>query len=73
MLSTIVAKMRRRLSKDETRLDSIETYCTNMSASIKSLKIQVSQLDNELKTQAKGKFPSDTKQKPGDHCMAITL
>ena len=64
---------RGRFSKDEARLDSIETHCTNMSATIKSLEVQVGQLATELKNQQKGKFPSDTNQNPRDHCKAFTL
>ena len=54
-------------------MDNIETYCTNMSATIKSLEVQVGQLASELKNQQKGKFPSDTEQNPRDHCKDITL
>ena len=64
---------RGRFSKDDASLHSIETYCTNMSATMKSLETQVGQLVNELKNQQKGKFPSDTKQNPRDHGNAITL
>ena len=46
---------------------------SNMSATMKSLEVQVGQLATELKNQKKGKCPSDTKQNPRDHCKAITL
>ena len=64
---------RGRFNKDEARLDSIETHCTNMSATMKSLETQVGQLVIELKNQQKGKFPSDTEHNPRDHYKAITL
>ena len=73
MLSTFIKETRRRFSKDEARLDNIETHCNNMSATMKSLEVQVGQLATELKNQQKGKFPSDTEQNPRDHCKAITL
>ena len=64
MLSTFLVETRGKFNKDEARLDNIETHYSNMSASIKSLEMQVSQLASELKTQIKGKFPSDTEHKP---------
>ena len=56
-----------RFSKDEARLDSIETHCTNMS-----VVVQVGQLVTDLKNQQKEKFPSDTELNPKDHCKTIT-
>ena len=41
---------RGRFNKDESHLDNIETYCSNMSASIKYLEVQAGQLASELKT-----------------------
>ena len=41
---------RGRFNKDESRLDSIETHCSKMSASMKSIEVQVGQLASELKT-----------------------
>ena len=49
------------------------THYTNMSATMKSLETQVGQLATGLKNQRKCKFPSNTKQNPRDHCIAITL
>ena len=68
-------KTKGRFSKDEARLDSIETHCTNMNATMKSLEVQVGQLAIELKNQqkGKGKFLSDTEQNPRDDCKAITF
>ena len=67
LLSTFIVEARGRFNKDEARLDDIETYCTNMSATMKSLETQVGQLVTELKNQQKGKFPNDTEQNPRDH------
>ena len=64
---------RGRFSKDEARLDNIETHYNNMSATMKSLEVQVGQLANKLKNQQKGKFPSNIEQNPRDHCKAITI
>ena len=60
MLSAFILETRGRFSKDEAKMDSIETHCTNMSATMKSLEVQVGQLANELKNKYRGKFPSDT-------------
>ena len=49
-----------RFNKDEVWLVNIETHCTNISATMKSLEMQVGQLANEIKNQSKGKFTSDT-------------
>ena len=73
ILSTFIMETRGRLSIDEPRLDSIETYCNNLSATMKSLEVQVGQLATKLKNQQKGKFPNDIEQNPIDHCKAITL
>ena len=64
---------RGRFNKDEARLDSMETHCSNMNATMKNLESQLEQLANELKNQQKGKFSSDIVQNPRDHCKAITL
>ena len=64
---------RERFTKDEARLDSIETHYNNMNATMKKLETQMGQLASELKNQQKRKFPSDTKQSPRDHYKAIML
>ena len=51
---------RGRFTKDEARLDSIETHYSNLKATMKNLETQMGQLASELKNQQKGKFPSDT-------------
>ena len=64
---------RGRFTKDEARLDSIETRYSNLNATMKNLETQMGQLASELKNKKKGKFPSDMKQNPRDNCKAITL
>ena len=73
LLSTFTVETRGRFNKDEACLDNIETHCSNMSTSIKSLEMQVGQLASELKSQKKGKFPNDTEHYPREQCHAIML
>ena len=73
LLSMSIVETRGRFNRDEARLDNIETHCTNMSASIKSLKVQIGQLATELKNQQKGKFPSDIEHNPREQCKVIML
>ena len=49
LLSTFIVETRGRFNKSEARINSIENHCTNMSASIKSLEVQMGQLAFELK------------------------
>ena len=41
ILSMFIVETRGRFNKNEAWIDSIETHCTNMSASIKSLEVQM--------------------------------
>ena len=63
---------RGRFSKDKACWDIIETHCSNMNATMKSLETQVGQLANELKTNRRGSFLV-IQRKILDHCKAITL
>ena len=60
-MRTFIVETRGKFNKDESSLDNSETHYSNVSASIKSLEVQVGQLDGDLKTQIKEKFPRDTK------------
>ena len=60
MLSTIIMETWGRFNKHEAHLDSIDTHCSNMNATMKNFETQLGQLANELKNQQKGTFPSDT-------------
>ena len=73
LLSTFIVETRGRFNKSEARIDSIETYYTNMSAFIKSLEVQMGQLAIELKSQKERKFPRDTEHNPREQCQAIML
>ena len=57
LLSTFIVETRGRFNKSETHIDNIENHCANMSASIKSLKMQMGQLAIGLKSQKKGEVP----------------
>lgn len=56
LLRTFIVETRNRLNKDESWLDSIETHCTNMSATINSLETQIGQLANSIKGQSSERF-----------------
>lgn len=56
---TFIFEIRSRFYKDEVRLDNIKTHLSNMGAIVKSLKVQIIQLDTSINYQLKGKFPSD--------------
>ena len=73
LLSTFLMETRGRFNKNEAQLDDIETHCTNMNAFIKSLEMQMGQLATELKSQKKGKFPSDIEHNLREQCQAIML
>ena len=73
LLSPFIVETRGRFNKIQARIDSIETHYTNMSASIKAFEVQMGQLASELKSQKKGKFPSDTEHNLREQCQAIML
>ena len=50
LLNTFIVETRGGFNKDESHLDNIETYCSNMSASIKYLEVQAGQLASKFKT-----------------------
>ncbi|XP_024030361.1 uncharacterized protein LOC112094221 [Morus notabilis] len=64
LLSTFIVETRGRFNKDEARLDNIETHCTNMSATVKTMETQIRQLADSMKSLSSGKFPSDTVKNP---------
>ncbi|XP_022855495.1 uncharacterized protein LOC111376753 [Olea europaea var. sylvestris] len=73
ILGTFISETRSRFNKNELRLDNIETHVSNMGATMKNLEVQIGQLATSMKSQQKGKFPSDTEVNPREHCNAITL
>ncbi|XP_022863452.1 uncharacterized protein LOC111383569 [Olea europaea var. sylvestris] len=62
ILGTFISETRSRFNKDESRLDNIETHVSNMGATMKNLEVQIGQLATSMKSQQKGKFPSDAEQ-----------
>ncbi|XP_062100520.1 uncharacterized protein LOC133806413 [Humulus lupulus] len=72
LLKTYIVDSKARLDQHGTRLNNIETHCTNMGATMKTLETQVGQLANTMKTQMSRSFPSDTEKNPKE-CNAITL
>ncbi|XP_022868533.1 uncharacterized protein LOC111388104 [Olea europaea var. sylvestris] len=73
ILGTFISETRSRFNKDESRLDNIETHVSNMGATMKNLEVQISQLATSMKSQQKGKFPSDIEINPKEHCKAVIL
>ena len=71
ILSTFIVETRERFNKDEERLHSIETHCSNMGSTIKSLEVQRGRIFHQCST--KGKILSDTEKNPKELCKAITL
>ncbi|XP_062114167.1 uncharacterized protein LOC133825205 [Humulus lupulus] len=72
LLKTYIVDSKARLDQHDTRLNNIETHCTDMGAMMKTLETQVGQLTNTMKTQMSRSFPSDTEKNPKE-CNAITL
>nr|XP_048319557.1 uncharacterized protein LOC125418899 [Ziziphus jujuba var. spinosa] len=70
-MNSFILETRGRLNKDEARLNSIETDCASMGATMKSLEHQIGQLANQIKGKSVGKFPSDTEANLRE-CKAIT-
>ncbi|XP_062114225.1 uncharacterized protein LOC133825276 [Humulus lupulus] len=72
LLKNYIVNSKARLDQHDTHLNNSETHCTNMGATMKTLKTQVGQLTNTMKTQLSRSFPSDTEKNPKE-CNAITL
>ncbi|XP_062114365.1 uncharacterized protein LOC133825443 [Humulus lupulus] len=72
LLTTYIVDSKARLDQHDTRLNNIETHCTNMGATMKTLETQVGQLANTMKNQISRSFPSNT-NKNTKECNAITL
>ncbi|XP_075521398.1 uncharacterized protein LOC142554621 [Primulina tabacum] len=73
LVGTFVTESGKRMTRTESRLDSMETHMGNMGATMKSLETQIGQLANALKDQNRGQFPSNTEVNPREQCKAITL
>ncbi|XP_035550037.1 uncharacterized protein LOC108989976 [Juglans regia] len=62
-----------RFKKTDSRLDNIETHCSNMGATIKNLEVQIGQLAKTINSQQRGTFPSNIEMNPNEQYKAITL
>ncbi|XP_024033078.1 uncharacterized protein LOC112095389 [Morus notabilis] len=72
LLKTYIVDFKARLDQHDTRLNNIETHCTNLGGTMKALETQVGQLANAIKWQSSWSFPSDTEKNPKE-CKAIKL
>ncbi|XP_075521359.1 uncharacterized protein LOC142554582 [Primulina tabacum] len=73
LVGKFVAESGKRMTRTESRLDSMETHIGNMGATMKSLETQIGQLANALRDQNRGQFPSNTEVNPKEQCKAVTL
>ncbi|XP_035539656.1 uncharacterized protein LOC118344026 [Juglans regia] len=70
---SFVEETNTRFKKTDSRLDNIETHCSNMGAAIKNIEVQIGQLATTINAQQRGTFPSNTEVNPREQCKAITL
>ena len=70
---SFVEETKARFKKSDSWLDNIETHCSNMGATMKSLEVQIGQLATTINAQQRGTFPSNTEVNPKEQCKAITL
>ncbi|XP_068644707.1 uncharacterized protein [Aristolochia californica] len=70
---SFVRETNARFKKTDSRLDIIETHCSNMGATMKNLEVQIGQLATTINAQQRGDFPSNTEVNPKEQCKAITL
>nr|XP_023881727.1 uncharacterized protein LOC111994101 [Quercus suber] len=70
---SFVEETKARFKKSDSRLDNIETHCSNMGATIKNLEVQIGQLATTINAQQRGTFPSNIEVNPKEQCKAITL
>ena len=70
---SFVEETKARFKKSDSRLDNIETHCSNMGATMKNLEVQIGQLATTINAQQRGTFPSNTEVNPTEQCKAITL
>ncbi|XP_030969898.1 uncharacterized protein LOC115990189 [Quercus lobata] len=70
---SFVEETKARFKKSDSRLDNIETHCSNMGATMKNLEVQIGQLATTINAQQRGTFLSNTEVNPKEQCKAITL
>ncbi|XP_073129616.1 uncharacterized protein [Henckelia pumila] len=73
VVSTFVTESNKRMSRTETRMDSMETHMCSLGAMMKSMETQIGQLAHALKDQNQGQFPSNTEVNPKEQCKAVEL
>ncbi|XP_062075467.1 uncharacterized protein LOC133779529 [Humulus lupulus] len=62
LLKTYIVDSKTRIDQHDTHLNNIETHCTSMGTTMKTLETQVGKLANTLKNQLSRSFPNDTKK-----------
>ncbi|XP_073120253.1 uncharacterized protein [Henckelia pumila] len=72
VVSTFVNESGKRMSRTETRHDSMETHMYSLGAMMKSMETQIGKLTNALK-ENRGHFPSNTEVNPKEWCKAVEL
>ncbi|XP_030939518.1 uncharacterized protein LOC115964323 [Quercus lobata] len=70
---SFVEETKARFKKSDSRLDNIETHCSNMGATMKNLEVQIGQLATTINANQRGTFPNNTEVNPKEQCKAITL
>ncbi|XP_068636070.1 uncharacterized protein [Aristolochia californica] len=73
VMVSFVQETNARFKKTDSRLDTIETHCSNMGATMKNFELQIGQLATTVNAQQREAFPSNTKVNPKEQCKAITL
>ncbi|XP_068666390.1 uncharacterized protein [Aristolochia californica] len=73
VMVSFVEMTKARFKKTDSRLDNIETHCSNIGATIKNLEVQIGQLAMAINAQQRGSFPSNTEVNPKEQCKVITL
>ena len=70
---SFVEETKARFKMSDSRLDNIETHCSNMGAIMKNLEVQIGQLATTINAQQRGTFPSNTEVNPKEQCKALHL
>ena len=70
---SFVEETKVRFKKFDSRLDNIETHCSNMGATMKNFEVQIGQLAITINAQQRGTFPSNIEVNPKEQCKTITL
>ncbi|KAF4349863.1 hypothetical protein F8388_021763 [Cannabis sativa] len=72
ILGTFTIDTNKRFNKNEAKLDNIETYLSNITTSMKNIKVQVGPWANVVSVvKKKSNFPSCTVVNPKEQCNAI--